>query len=202
MSTTNEPIKRPRDAKGHFMKHPPATGPTIHTPQYPQAREAQDLPMGKMPDLAIPADGNPYMRPTEAILPVDKPLALDQAEMLAFAEEPVTIRIERSTEKNAPPCFPIFVNGRPAEVWDSTKQRWLPLGYLPVNQPITTKRKFVEVLLRSRTDNIETKVVERDNDNPLNLYIRTPTMRAGVQILHDSNPKSWQWLESMMAVAA
>ena len=40
----------------------------------------------------------------------------DYLDELAFMEEPVTIRLEPSSDKNAAGAFPIWVNGKPAEL--------------------------------------------------------------------------------------
>src|SRR3954469_25540460 len=69
---------------------------------------------------------------------------------LAFMEEPVTIRIEPSNERNAPQVFPVWVNGKRAEVYQ--RGRWEEIGWLPVATVLTVKRKVVEVIIRAKID--------------------------------------------------
>jgi hypothetical protein len=47
----------------------------------------------------------------------------DYAEALAFMEEPVTIRLQPSADKNAAMAFPFWVNGKHAEVFQNG--RWM-----------------------------------------------------------------------------
>src|SRR5262245_46624102 len=66
----------------------------------------------------------------EDVVVAEKPLGKDYQDELAFNEEPITIRIERSGEKFAPPVIDCWVNGKGAEVVVNGK--WVALGYLPV----------------------------------------------------------------------
>src|ERR1044072_8806889 len=74
------------------------------------------------------------------------------AEELAFNEEPVTIRIAPSTEKNAARHIYCAVNGIGCEVW--TKGQWVHMQYIPVGQVLTVKRKYIEVLIPAKRDEI------------------------------------------------
>ena len=66
----------------------------------------------------------------EHIIVADQPITSDYAKLLAFGEEPVTIRIEKSSEKFAPVVVDCWVNGKGAEVF--MNGHWVVLGYLPV----------------------------------------------------------------------
>ena len=61
--------------------------------------------------------GDSALKGRENIVIADKPLNKDYLDELAFNEEPVTIRLEPSTDKNAATWFPIWVNGKGAEVF-------------------------------------------------------------------------------------
>lgn len=78
---------------------------------------------------------------------------------LAFNEQPVTVVIAKGAERNAPNWVPCWVNGIGAEVWDDKGKRWLRFGWLPVNTVVTVKRKYLEVLARSRRDEFSTREV-------------------------------------------
>ena len=132
----------------------------------------------------------------EVIAAPEDVLKADYAERLAFNEEPVTIRIERSAEKYAPSVVDCWCNGKGAEVL--SQGRWVETGYLPIGMPVTTKRKYVEILARSKVDSVNTKVEDRDSEKPLNLIERSTSSRAPFSVLEDRNPKGAAWLTSLV----
>lgn len=122
-------------------------------------------------------------------------LTTDYAKLLAFMEEPVTIRIEKSSEKHAPTVVDCWVNGRGAEVL--INGQWISLGYLPVAREVTTKRKYIEVLARSKVDNITTEV-EQTPDSERNLVNIGTSSKAPFSVLEDRNPAGRAWLTGLM----
>ena len=71
--------------------------------------------------------------------------------------------------------------------------KWVEFGYLPVSKQLTIKRKYVEVLLRSKRDSVQTNVIERDNEDPRNLVERSTSSTALFSIIEDRNPKGAEW---------
>lgn len=126
---------------------------------------------------------------------VDKPFNKDYLDELAFQEEPVTIRLEPSSEKNAATAVPIWVNGKGAEVFQNG--RWDEIGYLPVARSLIVKRKYVEVLLRTKHDAVQTDILDRDSDRPNNIIRRFTSAVSSFSILHDANPKGVAWATEM-----
>lgn len=114
---------------------------------------------------------------------------------LAFNEEPVTIRIEPSSDKNAALWHPIWVNGKGCEVWRG--DAWREMTYIPVGQVITIKRKYVEVLLRSKTDTVQTLVREVEGENPQNTIRRFTTATVTFSIIEDRNPLGAAWVNEI-----
>jgi len=94
----------------------------------------------------------------------------DYLDELAFMEEPVTIRLEPSSDKNAAGAFPIWVNGKPAEVFQAN--RWDEIGYLPVGRVLIVKRKVLEVIIRAKVDTVHTQIQEMDSERPNNIVQR------------------------------
>lgn len=139
--------------------------------------------------------GDAALKNRENIIIADKPLNSDYYDELAFNEEPVTIRLEPSTDKNAATSFPIWVNGKGAEVLINDK--WVEFGYLPVSQTLVIKRKYVEVLLRAKIDTITTEVVDVQTDqadNKKNTVKRFTSAVHSFSILHDKNPLGAAWV--------
>ncbi len=119
----------------------------------------------------------------------------DYADSLAMAEEPVTIRIERGSGKAPMPVVDCWVNGKGAEIL--VQGRWVSTGYLPVGRPITTKRKYVEVLAKSKLETVNTKVIQRTEDED-NLIERHASQFAPFSILEDKNPNSAEWFQRLV----
>lgn len=114
---------------------------------------------------------------------------------LAFNEEPVTIRIEPSSDKNAALWHPIWVNGKGCEIW--TGGKWREVIYIPVGQVLTTKRKYVEVLLRSKTDTVHTQVLETPGEDPRNAIRRFTSATVTFSIIEDKNSLGAAWVEEI-----
>jgi hypothetical protein len=111
---------------------------------------------------------------------------------LAFMEEPVTIRLEPSSDKNAAGAFPIWVNGKPAEVFQNG--RWDEIGYLPVGRTLIVKRKVLEVIIRAKTDTVHTEIREMGGDRPNNVMNRFTSPVHSFSILEDRNPRGPAWV--------
>lgn len=138
---------------------------------------------------------------SETIIPVDKPLDRDYAAALAFMEDPITIRIEPSDEENAPVVVDCWVNGKGAEVLDSVTGKFMEINCLPIGQPIVTKRKYVEVLARSRSDRV---VTHEENTRPDpgkdGWRLERRTLRKTLfSVIHDPSPKGHEWLTRLYA---
>lgn len=119
----------------------------------------------------------------------------DYAAELAFTQEPVTIRLEPSTEKNAANVFPVWVNGRPADIWNG--ENWQPVGWLPVGQEIIVKRCVLEVIVRAKIDTIETDVVEHPGQDPENRVKRFTSPVHSFSVIEDKNPRGAAWLREV-----
>lgn len=116
----------------------------------------------------------------------------DYISELAFMEEPVTIRLEPSSDKNAAGAFPCWVNGRGAEVFQNG--RWDTIAYLPVGRVLVTKRKYLEVIVRAKVDTVHTRILEMDSERPNNAINRYTSPVHSFSILEDKNPRGAAWV--------
>lgn len=130
------------------------------------------------------------------IIIADKPLNKDYMDELAFQEEPVMIVLNPSAEKNAPTAFPVWVNGKGAEVFQSGQ--WMEIGYLPVGRPLTIKRKYLEVIIRSKLDAVTTAHEDSSVERPRNEIRRATSSVHSYSILEDKNPKGRAWAQEMI----
>jgi hypothetical protein len=124
----------------------------------------------------------------------------DYADALAFNEEPVTIIIQPGSEKNAPRVVDCWVNGKGLELLHDG--RWFETGAAPVGRPFTTKRKYVEVIARSKVDRIETRHDDESAENPRNWVERSTYVRAPLSLIEDKNPKGAEWFSRIVGMNA
>ena len=132
----------------------------------------------------------------EEIVIAPEVLEADYQAALKFAEEPVTILIQRTGEKFAPKVVDLWVNGKGPEVM--IKGRWVEFKALPVGMPVTTKRKYVEVLARSKVEDVKTRVSDEDKEHPLNEIERFLSSKAPFSVIEDRNPKGAEWLMGLV----
>lgn len=153
-----------------------------------------DIAIAEAPDADINAR-------SETIIPVDKPLEADYAKDLAFMEEPIMIRIEPSDEENAPIVVDCWVNGKGAEVLDTLTGKFMEINCLPIGQPIITKRKYVEVLARARTDRVTSQEETAHPDVGRDGFkVQRRSQRKNMfSVLEDKNPKGREWLNRIHA---
>lgn len=116
----------------------------------------------------------------------------DYLDQLAFNEEPVTIHIQPSADKNAATAIPVWVNGKGCEVFLGNS--WIECPYLPVNTKITLKRKYLEVLVRAKVDVVSTEILDAQGERPENKINRFTSAVASFSVIEDKNPKGAEWL--------
>lgn len=90
---------------------------------------------------------------------VERLPAADYADELKFNEDPVTVVINPSTDPKAAKVVFCAIDNKGAEVWDEKGKRWVQFKWVPVNRVLTIKRKYLEVLARSRVDTFATREV-------------------------------------------
>lgn len=137
-----------------------------------------------------------YERGDETIIPIAAGLGMDYVSELAFMEQPIMIRIERSNEKFAPNTVDCWVNGKGAELFVNGK--WMVCGWLPVGKPIVTRRKYVEVLLRAKPEAVSTQVI-RHNESEDNILNRFTSNKYPLAILQDNDPRGIEWANQIIA---
>jgi len=121
-----------------------------------------------------------------------KGLSPEYLAMLAFMEEPVTIRMEPSSEQNAATSHPFWCNGKPAEVFQNGC--WQEIGYLPTGRELTIKRKILEIIIRAKKDTVHTRIQNPDSDQPNNTVDRYTTATHSFSIIEDRNPRGAAWV--------
>ncbi len=143
----------------------------------------------QMPEVGLPDRG-------DEVVAVAEPLHSAYTQALLFAEEPVTILINKSQEKFAPLTVDCWCNGKGAEVMADGK--WVEFGWLPVERAVTTKRKYVEILARSKHMSINTVVGDVNDESPKNEISRSNSLKAQFSIIGDTSPRAAEWIQSLM----
>lgn len=136
----------------------------------------------KQRTATIAAEG-PASLEVEPLEVIEGPRFKKREEELAFNEDMLTIIIHPSTEKNAERLILVAVNGRNC--------------YIPRNQKVQVRRKYVERLAHARQDNIEQDVTAKDPETVNRLTI-TAAHKYPFSVLHDPHPLGAAWLEKVM----
>lgn len=152
---------------------------------------SEDLPAVEQ-RAAIKDDANEY---EGDVIQADKAPTVDYLDELAFMEEPVTIRLEPSSDANAATAFPVWCNGKRAEVFQ--QGRWDEIGYLPVGRVLVVRRKILEIIIRAKVDTVHTKVQEMDSERPNNVIQRFTSPVHSFSIISDPNPRGPQWVAEL-----
>lgn len=170
---------------------------------------SDDISIEQKPALVIKTPGQEARPRSDGDVEIDDPrerepevvradpsiIDADYQAELSFMEEPVTIRLEPSTEKNAANVFPCWCNGRGGELM--VDGRWITVTYLPVGMEITTKRKYLEVIVRAKIDTIQTDVIENPGQDPENRIRRFTSPIHSFSIIEDRNPRGAAWLTEL-----
>ena len=150
-----------------------------------------DIPVGQLEDFELPLTGSArsvIQEVDHTIDVIEGPTAEDYAAALAFNEEPVTIVVHETTDKNAIPVPGVFVNGRSQ--------------YFLRGVPVTVRRKFVEALVRTKPISVQTKVtVKSVGEEPVNEVIRTSALLYPFSVIEDKNRNGAAWLRKILAEA-
>lgn len=145
-------------------------------------------------DQKVPLVGDPAAERAPEIIRAETLPAAGYADDLAFNEEPVTILINPSSEKNAARHIPVWVNGKGCEVWNNQANCWVEMAYIPVAQRLTIKRKYLEVLARAKKDEVTTKHDDVGAEYIDNRVDRITSAVANITVLEDKNPRGAAWL--------
>ncbi len=174
-----------------------------------------DVAIAQKPSITIVPRGHDSSKPLpeierDEIIPATEDILAkkDYMDKLAFMEHPVTIRIEPSAEKNASNVHYVAVNGKGCEVFvekatgnsihpEDGNGVWLEFTWIPVDRELTIKRKYLEVLLRAKTNLIQTKIIERPNEDPENKIDRFTSPVCSFSILRDPDPRGPQWMREI-----
>lgn len=158
-----------------------------------------DMEVGQKPDLDITLGQSiDHGADLPNVLDDNGKLSADKVAYEAFMEEPVTIRIEENSRADFPETHaPVCVNGKGAEIL-LENGKWASVTWLPIGRPLTTKRKYVEVLARAKTDSVKTVHEDGSVDKPRNTLQRRSSTSYPMSVIMDKNPRGHEWLSNIL----
>jgi hypothetical protein len=115
----------------------------------------------------------------------DQPFDSEKMQMLQFMNEPVTIRIATSTDKNAEQCFELNINGR-AEFFRRGETK-------------TVKRNYVDLLMRLKQTVYGQDMVINKEGIKSYVYPASTGLKYDFAIIRDDNPLGKSWERAVLA---
>lgn len=124
----------------------------------------------------------------------------DYADELAFNEEPVTVRLERGSDKNAPRTQEIWCNGKGCEIWDEKSKRWMEITHVPIARVVTIKRKYLAILAGTKRDQITVSGTDPEDVGKVhaNRVERDTSSACMFSVIADRNPRGAEWLTELL----
>lgn len=166
----------------------PRSGTEAYVASPKHAIEALNFKAGQDAERVMKSTGAAKDSLEPALIePVDRPVDHGWAGDMAFLEEPVSVRVAESADKNAESIVEVFCNGVP--------QRFIR------GQTQTVKRKFIGVLCRAKPTSFSQ--VKRQSDDGVEQYVEVPhtAVRYPFSVMEDQNPIGRAWLEAELAAA-
>lgn len=150
--------------------------------------DTTNMDVGQKTHIDMPAEGvidRSAMR-EEGIEVVPAMAIDDYASDLAFMEEPVEVEVHESNDPNAEPIVDLYCNGIPQRIVRG--------------QPITVKRKYVQILASARQVSMsaETRV---QGEDVINRVSKRSALRYPFSVTRDDNRKGRDWLRTVLQAA-
>jgi hypothetical protein len=144
---------------------------------------ARDIQDG---DVLMPSTGDARLVQPVVQVP-DGPATRAKAEELAFMNELVTVMVHESDSKFAEPFIPVWNYGR--------------IQIFPRGVEVTCKRKFVEVLARTKGATYGNHEYVDPEGNRAYKYPKKVVRRFSFTVTRDDNPRGRDWLKKTLAEA-
>jgi hypothetical protein len=148
--------------------------------------DTTDHEIGQPGTIVLPGTGPAELQRPDIQI-VDGPNWKEKADILAFMEEPVTVFVHTTNDKNAKMIVEVWNGGR--------VQRFLR------GEHQTVKRKFVEVLARAKSDAFGNQEFVNPHGDLAYKYPKTTSLKYPFSVVRDDNPKGADWLKKILKEA-
>jgi hypothetical protein len=150
--------------------------------------DTNELQVGQQQSFDVPTTGSiDHDDFRDQFESVDTPNWKEQAKILSFMEEPVTVRVHETENPNADQLIQTSVNG---------VNQFFIRGEVQ-----TVKRMFIEVLARARPENISTPEYVDGKGNRATRIVKTFGLKYPFSVIADRNPDGHAWLEGILREA-
>ncbi len=146
--------------------------------------DATDYQIGQDGVATMALTGAPELVQPE-IVAVYGPINKDKLDNLAFAEELVTVMVHTTNDKDSPQYV---------QTWNYGRHQLFIRG-----EPVTVKRKFVEVLARMKPVNYRNEEFVDSDGNQNVRWPKTTGLANPFSIIEDKNPLGPAWLRKILA---
>lgn len=147
----------------------------------------QDIGQAPPRSIGIDADGKAEMSP-QMVVVADRVYDNEKMAMLAFFNEPVTIRIATTTDKAAEKIFEININGKPF--------------LFRRGETKTVPRFVVDRIMRLKPTVYGQEEVRNSEGVKTMLYPGQTALKYDFVIERDDNPRGKQWERAVLAEAS
>lgn len=145
----------------------------------------QEIGQGSTRLMKSTGDAKDSLEPNLIARVSEIPYDDEKMAMLAFMNEPVTIRIGTTTDKNAAQCFEININGK--------------LEFFRRGETKTIKRYYVDHMLRLKETVYEQKEVYNAEGIRDFIHIPHTGLKYDFSIVRDDNPLGKSWERAVLA---
>lgn len=149
--------------------------------------DTTDFKVGQDRPRDMPTTGPAQLEP-QIVEPVDGPVSKDFLDALKFMDEELTIIVQDTEDKNATPLVETWCNGRSQ--------------FFIRGQAQTVKRRYVEVLARSKGTRYRQEHYKDANGNDAIRNIPVTSLRYPFTVIHDPNPNGPEWLKQVLKEGA
>jgi hypothetical protein len=151
----------------------------------PGSMEPMEQSHGKGGDLKFDDEAKDATIVESRLQDVDSPEFKAKEAMMAFNEEPVTVMIHETSERDAQQLFDVSVNNLTV--------------VFKRGETKTVRRKFVEQLARAKPVHYENQEYQRINGDVGVNYVAHRGLRFPFSVIEDRNPKGAAWIKAVLA---
>lgn len=151
------------------------------------AIEPDDQKIDQPSPIDLGMGNTPFIRPGADVIVAEKGMTPDETWLHAFYEEGLEIEVIQGAGDHAPLFEMGSVNGIGVERY-LEGIGWFEAKFVPVNEPVIVKRKYVDQWVRLKVTTVSTPEDKADGSEPKNLLVKRHTAARSVRLVNDPIP--------------